>query len=221
MDDIMEDERTYTFDELSDHAKECALDKHRQVNVDDFDWWDAVYDDAQTIAGMLGFGDIDIAFSGFWSQGDGASFTGEWSPRPYDLDAVKEYAPNDTELHEIAALFVTLSTSHKRYNRYNIDAKVERICSHYSHENTVRASMDFRFPDEFDDWNEFQQMVFTAANPEPGQDYEDDLTDAVRRFCRWIYRQLEAEYRGLTSDEVIAEYLSGSHHQFTEEGDDA
>lgn len=215
---IDEMEKLYTFDQLSDRAKERALDKHRQVNADGLDWWDAVYDDAKIIAGMLGFGDIDIAFTGFWSQGDGASFTGEWSPRPYDLDAVKDHAPNDDKLHEIAALFGTLSTSHKRYN---ISAKVERISSHYVHENTVRPTIDFNYPDEFDDWNEFQQMVFTAANPEPGQDYEDSLTDAVIYFCQWIYRQLEVEYDGLTSDDAVAEYLSDSEYQFTEEGDDA
>ena len=215
---IDEMEKLYTFDQLSADAKERALDKHRQVNTEHLDWFDFTYDDAKTIAGMLGFGDIDIAFTGFWSQGDGASFTGEWSPRPYDLDAVKNHAPNDEKLHSIADAFQTLSTSHKRYD---ISAKVERISSHYIHENTVRPTINFNYPDEFDDWNEFQQMVFTAANPKPGQDYEDALTDAVRAFCRWIYRQLEAEYDYLTSDDAVAEYLSTSELQFTEEGDDA
>jgi hypothetical protein len=38
----------YKFDELSDRAKQNAIDKLRDINVD-YDWWDYVYDDAETI----------------------------------------------------------------------------------------------------------------------------------------------------------------------------
>lgn len=38
----------FTFDELSEQAKEKALDAMRYVNTDD-DWWDTVYNDAATV----------------------------------------------------------------------------------------------------------------------------------------------------------------------------
>jgi hypothetical protein len=39
------EERTYTFDELSERAKDTARDAIRYDDVHD-DWWDAVYEDA-------------------------------------------------------------------------------------------------------------------------------------------------------------------------------
>lgn len=41
-------ETLYTFDELSDAAKEKAVEKLYDLNVD-YDWWDFVYQDAATI----------------------------------------------------------------------------------------------------------------------------------------------------------------------------
>ncbi|MCK9361668.1 hypothetical protein M0Q28_05625 [Patescibacteria group bacterium] len=38
----------YKFDELSDAAKQTAIEKLYDINVS-FDWWDSIYDDANTI----------------------------------------------------------------------------------------------------------------------------------------------------------------------------
>jgi hypothetical protein len=43
------------------------------------------------------------------------------------------------------------------------------------------------------------------------------VTDALRDLARWLYRQLEAEYDHLTSDEAI-EKGSSSTSTFTEAG---
>jgi len=42
------EQMVYTYEELSDKAKEKVLDKHYYHNVD-YDWWDAVYDDAEMV----------------------------------------------------------------------------------------------------------------------------------------------------------------------------
>ena len=39
------------------------------------DWYDYVYELWKTALAQIGFGEVDISFSGFSSQGDGASFT--------------------------------------------------------------------------------------------------------------------------------------------------
>ena len=46
--------KAYTFNELSDVAKETAIANHRHWNVD-HNWWDFVYEDASIIAKHLGF----------------------------------------------------------------------------------------------------------------------------------------------------------------------
>jgi len=45
----------------------------------------------------------------------------------------------------------------------------------------------------------------------------DDL-EALRDLARWLYRQLEAEYDHLTSDEAIEEGIIVNEYTFTEAG---
>ncbi len=51
------------------------IEKHRDINVD-HDWWDCTYDHFMEDMKQVGITVKDMRFSGFWSQGDGASFTG-------------------------------------------------------------------------------------------------------------------------------------------------
>ena len=67
---------TYGIKELNDKARTRAIEKHRDWNVD-YDWWDFTYDDAKAIGAPMGIAIMDIGFSGFSSQGDGAHFVGQ------------------------------------------------------------------------------------------------------------------------------------------------
>ena len=48
----------YSFDELSEKAKQYSLDKYRSINVE-HDWWDSTYDDAKQIGLKLETFDLD------------------------------------------------------------------------------------------------------------------------------------------------------------------
>ena len=74
---------------------------------DDY-WSDGVTYDAKEIAALMGIAIDDIFFTGFWSQGDGACFTGQLGYDKDCLEKVMEHAPNDLELREIAALWSNL-----------------------------------------------------------------------------------------------------------------
>lgn len=50
----------YKFDELSDEAKEHAIEKLWTINVD-FEWWDQTYDDAEQIGLKIKEFDLDRA----------------------------------------------------------------------------------------------------------------------------------------------------------------
>lgn len=71
-----------TFDQLEDSAKERARDWYREGALD-YEWWEFIYEDWKTWLENSGFESPEINFSGFWSQGDGASFT----CRSFDLTA--------------------------------------------------------------------------------------------------------------------------------------
>lgn len=73
----------YTFKELLDLNEEGtvtpkAVERARswlQEAATDFDWHSCVLDFWEHALDQIGFENAKISFSGFWSQGDGASFT--------------------------------------------------------------------------------------------------------------------------------------------------
>ena len=50
----------------------------------------------------------------------------------------------------------------------------------------------------------------------PTEDAEEIVTEALRDLALWLYRQLEAEYDHLTSDEAIEEGIIVNEYTFTE-----
>jgi hypothetical protein len=52
----------------------------------------------------------------------------------------------------------------------------------------------------------------------PPEDAEEIVTEALRDLPCWLYRQLEAEYGHLTSDEAIEERIIVNEYTFTEAG---
>jgi hypothetical protein len=148
--------KVYTFDELSDSAKEKAREWYREGNLD-YEWWDCTYDDAVKCAECLG---IEIAtrdrnwrnittgksgvsketciyFSGFCSQGDGACFEGSYSYRKGWRKALKAYAPIDKELLEIGE---ALQEAQKQV-RWGATATIKHSGRYY-HERSIDVDVD-------------------------------------------------------------------------------
>jgi hypothetical protein len=75
----------YKFEELTGEAKSKALDSLRDINIFD-DWFDFVYDDFKDdMKENHGIEVKEIQFSGFYSQGDGASFETDWFEHSEDI----------------------------------------------------------------------------------------------------------------------------------------
>lgn len=198
----------FKFDELSDSAKEKAREWFRAGALD-FDWWDAVYDDAANIADKIGIdlrqrqaklmgggtrNEPSIFFSGFSSQGDGACFEGEYRYRKGSAKNVKSYAPQDAELHRIASELADIQRRHL----YGITATVKHV-GRYSHENSTEIDVDFG------------AMEYNAETA-------DAVAELLRDFMRWIYRQLEREYEWRMSDECVDDDIENNEYEFTEDG---
>ena len=52
----------------------------------------------------------------------------------------------------------------------------------------------------------------------PTEEAEEIVTEALCDLARWLYRQLQAEYDHLTSDEAIEEGIIANDCTFTEGG---
>lgn len=201
----------YRLDELSDAAKDKARAWYREGGFD-YEWYDAVYEDFQRIAEILGLDlktrpvrlmggstrqEPRIWFRGFWSQGDGACFETRYSYRKAAPRRIREYAPQDTELHRIADAFHTI----QRRNFYQLRAEATHR-GHYYHEYCMAISVERDSP-------AWQDMT---------DDAEETVIEALRDFARWLYRQLEREYDYLSSDEAVDETIIANDYTFTETG---
>ncbi len=68
--------KLYQFDELSEEQKAKVIEKHQDINT--FDGWsDWLLEDEKDKLSRQGFKNAKIYYSGFWSQGDGASFSAD------------------------------------------------------------------------------------------------------------------------------------------------
>jgi hypothetical protein len=138
-------------------------------NYEPFDgWYETTIDDAKTVAALMGWNLDDVYFSGFWSQGDGACFTGGMGYAKGCAKAVTEYAPLDAEIQRIAAAWQEL----QRRNFYKLEAGLKHT-GRYNHE----FSVSYRW---------------YAGGYDAGD--SDEGEELARDFMRWIYRNLEREY---------------------------
>jgi len=185
--------KVYQLDELTEDAKETAREWYREGALD-YEWYDSVYEDAKTIAGLMGINIDKIYFSGFSSQGDGACFEGNYSYAKQSVKKVIEYAPQDQNLHRIVKALYQL----QKINFYQLEAHIEHT-GHYYHEFCTRISA----------YNSNGYISVEA---------EDELTEILRDFMHWIYRQLETEYDYLLSDESVDETIKINEYTFTEDG---
>ena len=86
----------YKITELESSAKERALAWLEEGL--DYEWWNSVYDDAKAVGKCLGIEINDIYFSGFYHQGSGCCFSGNYSYRKGWKKALKDYASKDNDL---------------------------------------------------------------------------------------------------------------------------
>lgn len=191
------------YHELNDRAKERV----RQLLEPPTGWWEEVYEQAKAEGATKGFRIDDISFSGFWSQGDGASWTGavrlrDWVPdNPEDMETriVRELVRNE-EINLLANIYTR---------------------GHGVHEMTMQI-----------EWDGAQFLTKLTEGPLAGATIADLLApfpdlfvkleaamlESARDFAREIYDQLEQEYEYETSDEYIAELCEANEYEFNEDG---
>lgn len=197
----------YQFDELSDTAKERARAWWRD-NLETHDYADSVIEDAVRMGEILGITidthavkliggstrqDPSVWWSGFSSQGDGASFDGRYAYHKGSVAAIAKEAPmsdgkggqQNADLNQIAADLYAIQRSHF----YQVNARIKAdSLGHYgdeeAHDDTANAVME-----------------------------------CMRDFASWVYRGLELEYEYQSADEQVDETIRVNEYEFDEDGD--
>lgn len=204
----------YQFNELEDRAKERARDWWRGLEQQDFDT-EFVIDDAARMGALLGITfktrpvalmsgktrlDPCVYWSGFSSQGDGASFEGTYCYAKGAPAAIRKKTGSSESI--LIDLAERLQAIQKRHN-YKLTAVIETgrygLC--YSHSGTMSVDVD----------------GWAAVAVETIGD-EEKLTACMREFADWIYRQLEAEYTWRMADEQVDDAITANEYEFTIDG---
>lgn len=148
----------YKFSELTPAAKQKALQELRDCNTEDSWWADCVLDDWKEKLEKFGYTSPEIAYSGFCSQGDGASFTAA-----VDL---QNWIKATKNAKRFAAILKWLKSPDEWHT-----ANVIRTDRHYSHYNTVRAELEY--DDTAPDMSELEAAITAHVRDLSKQLYRD------------------------------------------------
>lgn len=202
--------KTYTISELSPEAKKTAIEGIRNdrgftEREIDLDW---VIENETEDLEALGLENVEISFSGFWSQGDGASFTA----RVNDIPAfIKTIGVTDEILPKVLAAF------EEAY-----EMRIVRIDSRYFHENTVRFEIEEMDDTELILMSGFGIGDITVDLNETLEEIglEKKASEWMKAKCKEIYRKLEKAYNEEFSEEAAEEWIDSIGMEFDEEGNE-
>lgn len=218
-----DEQKKFSFSELSKEAQSNALDELRDINVQVDYWHEDVIDYFKEQMEEFGLDDVEVSYSGFFSQGDGASFTAyvtdtqkfmkealqlesdEW------LDMGDGVKPKD-ELDALRSDLLDIGfDTREKLTPGNFLISIRRTSNRYSHENTIEGDVDIEdIPESIED--EFPTYEYTDK-------IQDKVTDWARTKSRKLYSDLEKEYDYLTSDEAVQETIENNDYEFTEDGE--
>ena len=112
------------------------------------------------------------------------------------MQSVKEYAPQDTELHRIVEVLQAVQQN----SFYKLIATAKQR-GHYMHSGCMHVSVG----------NSDDPYRYLG-------DSEDTIAEMLRAYADKIYKQLENEYDFCNSDGVIIDTLIDNEYEFTEDG---
>ena len=175
---------------LSKRRRDELLDGWRNIEVDGDDWYKDIYVQFKEKCSALGIDVNCINFSGFSCQGDGACFTGSVDDWPKLLAA----------------------TGNMRFDQFRQDwSMLIRSVGRYCHSGTMLLSSVMHLGDNpFDpDEDILQHDAWNLGYPfDADVDVlEDDLLKFFRDLADQLYKDLEAEYDHLTSDETVVSFI--------------
>jgi len=191
----------YKFSELGDEAKAKARDYFRQ-DVD----LEYVVDDFCSIAEIIGLeldtrpvklmngqtrGKPEVYYSVGYCQRDYAAFAGTWRYKPGCKKSIRDYAPQDTDLHAIVDQWCDL----QRRNFYQLIA-------------TCSAPREYQVAE-----------THTVDGRFTGDETLDDATECARDLAHWLYKRLRDECYYRSSDECIDDLIEINEYEFYENGD--
>jgi hypothetical protein len=205
-----EEEKTeFTFQELDERAKDTARQWHAETLYED--WYEFTKEEFHEKLESLGFDGIESCFSGFCSQGDGASFRAGFT---FSEERAFEFL-SDCDRERVIAAQAEAALAGHGWPKFVISGSLENR-GNYCHANMICIdTISYQFetdslPDELVD-------MLT-----PVEDAIDSPADNIRDYARDLandyYEDLEKEYEYQTSDEALINEAESGGWTFDEYG---
>jgi len=211
------------FTELSKEEQAEAIEKNAYILVEYDEWFEDVIDLFKEDMEELGISDIEVSFTGFHSQGDGASFTSnridtkEFMTKALNMQSTTllDLGDDTKKKNDLTDLVDDLRELGFKYDKMEADDlyfSFDRTSSHYSHENTVTASLELTdYPDDWEIETENIADKFFKEVEEKAEDWRKDQS-------KELYDLLNKEYDSLTSEEVVKDMLISNEYEFKSDG---
>ena len=199
----------YSFEELDTPIQDSIISSYVQ---DLPGWWsDDTEERIKNEATAFGIRNFDFSWSGFWSQGDGLSFTGELSFKSWLFILTERL--DYTEFLKICGKLPHELVQLQENNRIVWGSCViSRTSTQYCHENTVEANVS----DSQLGWDERRgypsdQEIIDRVQKNVGK----YLNDWKNELCHRWYSELQNEYETITERKNIVQDISTRDLLFT------
>jgi len=190
--------KVYTYSELSDAAKEKALEEYVQHCLS-YWWWD-LEDIFKDIMDALGFIVKNMYFSLF-DQGSGACFTGSYYYESKWREKLEERTGDEFWFN----IGVQLEALQKQYD-YSYSVIIEHN-SRYCHEHTMYLKESS--VEQYDDDDGAYIGTFDAPD-----EADEEFLGICRDIARHLYKWIQEEYEYQTGEGAIAQLEEGEHYFF-------
>ncbi len=210
----------YTFNELSDKAKERALMKHAEW-LDD-DWATTIIDDYKDTGAKRGFKINDVRYSISYSQGDGAAWQGSFDVLAFLDHHLKPDHPDHARYIVLMELlrgdWVVLSpeVSYTGFRYHTMSASLGISWTAWDSESVKEGGP------VLEDGVLAGASVVTLAESIHADglvvDLEEWVNEETRAFSSDLYDALRTEYEYQTSAECFAELADANEWRFDENG---
>lgn len=182
-----------SYADLNEAQKERAIEIMRELENQDTTpfWAENITDDwKEDLETEYGITEAVIYWSGFSSQGDGASISTD-----YYIDIEKFLRK--------CKVWSKFRVLHNIVAREEIHCRFDRSSSRYSHENTVHGHVEL-------DYN----IDWTSTQEAAAERLEEFLTDTIRDLSRTLYRELDKENDYQQSDEALWATIESNEYNY-------
>jgi hypothetical protein len=197
-----DDDKEYKFEELSPRAKDHAIEQERNSIAETMDDWDTeILEEFEKELGEIDITNVDIQYTGFNSQGDGASFTGVVNNiKNFVIDILGMKIP-DVALPVLDEIAIEIVRTDRQ---------------HY-HENSVTLVVSVNGEDEVE-VTEWLGVEVILDVQEQCDAIEPIANEWLKNKCRELYKRLEKEYDSAFEEDRIKNHLIDSDYLFDEKG---